>query len=655
MEQSPAPDTLQEFGVTRVSAIKPELALADVSTNVIRIAAAAEQADKDGVDIAVFPELSLTGYTSGDLFFDQLLQRQVTEGLATLCEQTKDTRAVLVVGAPIVSGNSLYNCAAVLQSGSLMGLVPKVHLPNYNEFYEGRYFASGENVDRAVKVGDQTVRMSAQQVFELPVGTLGVEICEDMWVPDAPSIDLAKNGATIIANLSGSNEVIGKNPYRRNLIAMRSGTLACAYVYCSAGVEESVADVLMGGSAVIAVNGGIAAEGKRFQRGATSLLADVDISHLTRDRVEMTTFRNAKQPFDTVQIEQRQPGAHRELLRAPARMPFVPSNPLEYNERCEEIIEIQAQALATRLLSLPESQQKIILGLSGGLDSTLALLVAVHTMKILGKPMTDIHTITMPGPASSERTQDNASLLAEALGTTHSVRPVIDLARTMLKTIGHDGTTQDIPYENSQARAREDLLFNYSNMVGGMVLGTGDLSEIALGWCTFGGDQLSQYHVNCTIPKTLVRHLVQWATEQDFAEGGKSVLIDILDTPISPELTLEKAGEISQSTEDILGPYELHDFFLYYFNRFGDEPTKIAQLADLAFEGVYDKLEVRQTLQTFVRRWFTSQWKRNVSPDGPKVGTVALSPRGDLRMPPEVNFRVWLREIDSEVEALLAA
>ncbi len=648
MEPQSTPDLLEQHGFVRLAAIKHAAAIGDVATNVERSVELAEQMEFDGVDVAVFPELNLTSYTCGDMFFDQTLQGDAMQGISNFAKATRNMRPTFVLGAPVAAGSDMYNAAAVIRGGEIKGIVPKLHLPNYGEFYEARWFRSGKGIDRSVRIGNQYVRLTAKQVFDINnLATLGVEICEDMWVPKAPNIALARSDANIIANLSASNEVIGKHPYRRDLITSTSGRLLCSYVFSSAGIEESTADVVMGGATAIAANGAMLAEGERFVRGSNWIEADVDITHLMHDRRKSTTFTSKKKPY--MHVPAFGPTAERtELLVKPKAHPFVPSDPEKRTERCAEIIEQQANGLATRLEKMPPQYRKVVLGLSGGLDSTLALLVAKRAFEILDLPMSDIHTIGLPSKHSSDRTQDNATLLAEALGTTHTIIPIGEQATNMLRAVGHGGTEQDLAYENTFARTRTETLFAYSAEIDGLVLGTGDLSELALGWCTYNGDHMSQYNVNCTIPKTLVRYLVANAAEQIEAEDARAVLADILDTPVSPEL------KDDQNTEDELGPYELHDFFLYNFNRFGDKLDKIAVMADKAFEGEYDPLFIRKTMRTFVQKWFTSQWKRNVATDGPKVGTVAFSPRGDLRMPPEASMRAYLERVEAEIAVLEA-
>lgn len=627
----------------RVATAAPEVTVADVPANIAASLAAYDEIKTRGAELAVLPELGLTGYTAGDLLHNQYVLEQTVAGLTALASATVDGPA-LVVGAPLVHEGLLYNCGVVMAEGRIAGVVPKSFLPNYKEFYEYRWFSSGRNVTgQTMQLGESAVPFGTDILFRLNDTTVGVEICEDVFAPVNPGTTAALAGAEVIVNLSASNELVGKADYRRSLLQNFTGRLLCGYVYASAGRGESVADVIYGGHQMVAENGRLSAERRPHSPDHTPLLFDIDRTYLAHDRLVNKTF--AEQAADsqqlrsyrTIELSAPRPDDPTLLRRVDAQ-PFVPSNPETLDERCEDIFLNLATALAQRIRDA--RSDAIVLGLSGGLDSTLALLTGMYACDLLGKPYSFIHTITMPGQASSERTQDNASLLATAIGTSHRVIPINQLATQLLTAIGHDQTTEDITYENAQARMRTTVLMNYANLVHGFVEGTGDLSESAIGWCTFNGDHMSMFNPNAAVPKTLVSHLVRWYADKRSDPAAQAVLQDILATPISPELT--GGGDLSQTTESIVGPYALTDFFTYELLRYGSRPSKIGYLAVQAFEGIYDGSTVAEWLNKYLARFTGSQWKRDVAPNGTKVGSVSVSPRGDLRMAPNTS-RNWYK------------
>jgi NAD+ synthase (glutamine-hydrolysing) len=619
----------------RVATVSPEVSIADVPANVTAISVDYAAAKNRQAELIIAPELGLTGYSTADLFHNRHVIEQTERGLGELAALTEAGPA-LIVGAPLEHRGVLYNCAAVLAEGRIAGVIPKVHLPNYKEFYEDRWFTSGGNVQgQAIRINDETVPFGTDLLFQVNDTTVGVEICEDMFAPISPATHAALAGAEVIVNLSASNELIGKADYRRNLISAFAGKLVSAYVYTSAGRGESVADVIYGGHQLINEAGRSVAERAPLSDDHAPLVYDIDRAYLQHDRVVNQTFANqADSGHDFRLVRLRTPKPNDDmLLRKVDAAPFVPSNPETLDRRCEEIFSYMSHAMTQRIV---DSQTgAIVLGLSGGLDSTLALLTALESAKQAGKERDFIHTVTMPGPASSERTQDNASLLAAALGTTHQVIPIGEMAHNVLRSIGHDLITEDITYENTQARMRTTVLMNYANLVHGFVEGTGDMSENAIGWCTYNGDHMSMFNPNGAVPKTLVRHLVSWYAEHKAEPVVRDLLRDILDTPISPELTGN--GDLSQTTEDIVGPYELTDFFMNEHLRYGSRPNKIGYLALKAFEGQYDQSTIATWLAVFLQRHTASQWKRDVAPNSTKIGTVAQSPRGDLRMAPNTS------------------
>lgn len=618
----------------RVATACPEVAVGDISANAKRIGALYDASVREKASLVVFPELSLTGYTLGDLVQHALVLDKAKQIVLELADKTRGGQTALLVGLPVRVGNGLYNCAAMLSDGNVRGIVPKTYLPGHDEFYDPRWFRSWRKKANAeVELGGRLVPFGTDLLFQIGRARVGVEICEDLWVPNPPSVKLAAAGATLIANPSASPEQVTKDTYRRQLVAMQSSRLIAAYVYAGCDSSESTTDIVMGGHQIIAENGRILQERVPFEAAKRLLIADVDLNRLLHDRRKNTNFSFRPAPVVDCAVRPVQTDLRRQI----DPHPFIPAGP-NAGQELERVLDIQAQGLATRMRQT--GVEKLVIGLSGGLDSTLALLVAMRAAKRLGRPQSLIQTLTMPGEASSKATQTNAARLAKALGVKNRVIPIAPLARLQLKALGHDGVTQDVTYENVQARVRTSLLFNWANRIKGQVVGTGDLSEIALGWSTYNGDHMSHYNVNASIPKTLVRRLVGHAAEQSGGEV-RELLRAVLDTPISPELTSAQAGGISQRTETLIGPYELHDFFLYQFIRGGDEPPKIAYLAERAFAGRYTPAEIKKWLDMFIGRFMGNQWKRSVATDGPKAGSVSLSPRGDFRMPSEMSGILW--------------
>ena len=634
-------------GFVKVAAATPKIRVADCRYNAEQIFTLMRQADQQGVKVLALPELCLTGYTCGDLFLQPTLIKGAEDGLATILEATKNLDMVTAVGLPVWNkwDNKLYNCAAVIQSGKILGLVPKRYLPNYGEFYEQRWFASGAGVQAGLTLCGQEVSLSDGDLFacgNLPNLVIGVEICEDLWAPEPPSIRLARSGATLILNLSASNELVGKAAYRRGLVSGQSGRLVCGYVYADAGEGESTTDLVFAGHNIIAENGSILAE-RRFATGLT--ISEIDVDRLAYERQRMNTYVAApseecwRASFDLELADTR-------LTRPVSPTPFVPSDETDRADRCNEILCIAALGLKKRLEHT--HAKTAVVGLSGGLDSTLAVLITAVAMQMLGRPSTDIIAVTMPCFGTTDRTKSNAVLLAERLGCTLRT---IDIGRAVKQhfiDIGQSMDNHDVTFENGQARERTQVLMDIANQTGGLVIGTGDLSELALGWCTYNGDHMSNYAVNAGIPKTLVRHLVSFISDDKEAEDPKlsTVLADILDTPVSPELLPAIEGKIAQKTEDLVGPYELHDFYLYYAIRWGFSPRKVLRLAEQAMGKRYDRATLLKWLRNFYRRFFSQQFKRSCLADGPKVGSVALSPRGDWRMPSDAVAALWMEELE---------
>ena len=632
-------------GFVKIAAATPDLRVADCAYNASEIVKLARQAAAKGAHLVVFPELCLTGYTCGDLFLQRTLLDGALAALDTVCRETAALNAAVVVGLPLVHQGKLFNVAAVLCGGKIEGIVPKQFIPNYSEFYEERHFVSGAGVpfQTISLLGQDTLFAGGEpllfQCADMPEFTLGVEICEDLWVANPPSTRLAQAGATVIVNLSASDEIIGKASYRRDLVRQQSARLLCAYLYADAGFGESTQDLVFAGHDLIAENGALLAESRLFDRGV--IYADIDVQRLTHERRRMNTFVTEQNP--AVAALPVHPGANDLTDRTFPRTPFVPASKALRDERCEEILSLQATGLATRLRHT--HAKTAVVGLSGGLDSTLALIVLVHAFDMLGLDRKGILAVTMPCFGTTARTKGNAEKLADAYGVTLETVDIKAAVDQHFSDIGQSKDDLSVTFENGQARMRTLVLMNLANKTGGMVVGTGDLSELALGWATYNGDHMSMYGVNASIPKTLVRYLVAYEADRTMGELS-DVLYDVLDTPVSPELLPPKDGEISQKTEDLVGPYELHDFFLYYMLRFGYPPRKIYRIARKTFAGVYDDATIKKWLVTFVRRFFTQQFKRSCLPDGPKVGTVTLSPRGDWRMPSDACAALWLSEAE---------
>ena len=633
----------------KVAAAIPGVRVADVTYNVQQIESLIAQAEGRGAEIIVFPELSLTGYSCQDLFRQQLLLDKAEEGLLVLLDFTRKLDIIAVVGLPVRIGSLLYNCAAVVQHGSLLGLVAKTYLPNYNEFYEKRWFASSTDmIAQDIYLAGSPVHVSPDpQVFRTCDGAcFGIEICEDVWAPLPPSNNLALAGADIILNLSATDELAGKHDYLLSLISQQSARMLCGYVYSSCGYGESTQDVVYGGNALICENGRLLAQGERFSLDAQLCMQQIDIDRLRSDRQNNTTFRTAQDGAQGVIVDCK-PVSPREfeLIREVNPHPFIPCDD-KMEQSCEEILNIQTMGLVKRLQHT--HSDKAVIGISGGLDSTLALMVVVRAFDKLGLSRKGIIGITMPGFGTTDRTHQNAVELMTSLQITQREISIAKAVTQHFQDIGHNMQQHDVTYENAQARERTQILMDVANQVGGMVIGTGDLSELALGWCTYNGDHMSMYGVNGGVPKTLVQYLIRYLAQLPAFAMQRSTLLDVVDTPISPELTpADNEGNIQQKTEDLVGPYELHDFFLYYMMRFGFSPKKIFVLARHAFKNRYDDEVITKWLQTFCRRFFNQQFKRSCLPDGPKVGSVSLSPRGDWRMPSDASNALWLADFES--------
>ena len=626
----------KRFGFVKVAAATPLVKLADCHANAEAIDKMTAEALKRGVSIVVFPELSLTGYTCGDLFLQSRIIEAGDEALESLLATPRDI--VSIIGMPIYYKNNLYNCAVVIANGKICGIVPKSYIPNYSEFYESRWFTEGRDIRNAeITICGQRVRFGTDLLFEVHGTRFGVEICEDLWVPAPPSSDMALAGATLIFNQSATPEILGKHTYLRSLIKQQSARALCGYVYASAGVGESSTDLVFTGNGIIAENGKIIAARERFVRDARLTVADIDVEHIFNERRRHTSFINLDNRFDIIKIDIAQPESELERVINPA--PFIPE---DLNEGCQEAITIQCSGLAQRLAHI--GCKNVVLGISGGLDSTLALLVTAKTFDMLGLDRKGIIGVTMPGFGTTDRTYQNALTLMKELGITTREISIRKACEQHFADIGLDPNERGAAYENSQARERTQILMDLANKENGIVIGTGDLSEAALGWATYNGDSMSMYNPNCSIPKTLVRKLVEWCAANDKNEKVCATLKDIVDTPVSPELLpADSEGNIAQKTEDLVGPYILHDFFIYNFLRNGFSPAKIEYLACRAFKGEFSAEEIKHWLQVFLRRFFSQQFKRSAAPDGPKVVTVSLSPRGDLRMPSDASVAEWLK------------
>ncbi|MCD8081554.1 MAG: NAD(+) synthase [Bacteroides sp.] len=638
------------YGFVKVAAAVPTLKVADCSYNAQHIEKLILQAEEAGVQIVAFPELCITSYTCGDLFAQQLLLEDAERALLYLLNQTRQLEVISILGMPLALDSTLLNAAVVIHRGKILGVVPKTYLPNYKEFYEMRWFTSALAVEETqIQLCGQSVPLGTNLLFETPDTTFGVEICEDVWAVIPPSSMLALKGAEILFNLSADNECIGKHNYVRSLISQQSARCIAGYVFSSCGFGESTTDVVFAGNGLIYENGSLLAQSERFRLEEQLIISEIDVERLRTERRMNTTFSankaNCPGPkAERVRVDYRHNEKEFRLTRVFEPFPFVP--PMEeFAERCEEIFSIQVNGLAQRLNHT--QAQTAVIGISGGLDSTLALLVCAKTFDKLGWDRKRILGVTMPGFGTTDRTYNNALNLMRSLGISTREISIRAACIQHFKDIGHDINVHDTTFENGQARERTQILIDIANQTGGLVVGTGDLSELALGWATYNGDHMSMYGVNASIPKTLVQYLVRWVAENEMDQESGATLLDIVDTPISPELVpANDRGEIQQKTEDLVGPYELHDFFLYYFMRFGFRPEKIDYLAQRTFKDKYDRATIRKWLHTFFRRFFSQQFKRSCLPDGPKVGTVAISPRGDWRMPSDASVAGWLKEIE---------
>jgi len=638
-------------GFVKVAAAVPNVKVADPKFNVEQIESQIIQANSQGAEIIVFPELCITSYSCGDLFFQQTLLDEAEMGLISLMNFTRSMDIICIVGIPVSFGGGLMNCAVVLQKGKLLGLVPKTFLPNYKEFYERRWFVPACDVEEGnVLICGQQVRLSSRQLFKTPSCTFGIELCEDLWAPIPPSSAMALQGADIIFNLSADTDSAGKYDYLRTLVSQQSARLLSGYVFTSCGFGESTTDVVFSGKAFIAENGKMLAEAPRHALEGLMVTSEIDVEYLRGERRRNTTFNasaalHRSDQVSLVETASVMPG-NVTLTRPIDPLPFVPKEGPNRDERCEEIFSIQCDGLAKRIVHT--NCETVVLGISGGLDSTLALLVCARTFDKLGKSRRGIIGITMPGFGTTDRTYTNAIRLMQQLGITISEISIRGACLQHFRDIGHDPDQHDVTYENSQARERTQILMDSANQMNGLVVGTGDLSELALGWATYNGDHMSMYGVNASVPKTLVRHLVRWVAQNIGDDSTRDTLLDIVDTPISPELIPADAdGNIQQKTEDLVGPYELHDFFLYHTIRHGFHPRKIYFLAWAAFGSQYSEEETKKWLTTFYRRFFSQQFKRSCLPDGPKVGSIALSPRGDWRMPSDACADAWMAECSS--------
>lgn len=632
-------------GFIKVAAATPHIKVADCSYNQEQILIEIKKAAEQGVQLVVLPELCLTGYTCGDLFLQELLLQAAREALGWLVKETEDTEIYCMVGMPLAVDCKLYNVAVFFGRGKIFGCIPKTHIPNYSEFYEARHFTAGTQEARMIELQGQQVPFGTGLLFrcrQLPELVIGCELCEDLWVPNPPSVEHAMAGATVICNPSASVEVTAKEGYRRQLVSANAARTISAYIYADAGEGESTTDVVFSAHNIISENGVILAESRRFMN--EMIITELDVKKLAEERRRMNTFQPISgETYRVVEfdLEKREIP----LTRSFSGTPFIPADIAKRTERCEEIFMLQAMGLKKRLIHT--GCQSAVIGLSGGLDSTLALLVTVKAFDLAGMERSRILGVTMPGYGTTDRTYQNALQMAQQLGVSLREISIVSAVNQHFQDIGHDKELHDITYENSQARERTQILMDLANQSNGLVIGTGDLSELALGWATYNGDHMSMYAVNASIPKTLVRHLVQYVADSSASAELKRVLEDVLDTPVSPELLPPVHGEIAQKTEDVVGPYELHDFFLYYMMRFGYAPSKIYRIARQAFQGMYAEEIILKWLKKFYWRFFSQQFKRSCIPDGPKVGTVALSPRGDWRMPSDASAALWIQDLES--------
>lgn len=635
---------LKEQGFVRVGAVVPKLKVADTEFNCNEIIKQIEVASNNKIQIAVFPELCVTGYTCQDLFEQDTLLEEAEKALNKILDYTNNLDIICIIGMPIKAENQLFNTAVVIQKGKILGIVPKTFIPNYGEFYEKRWFASSKNANKKeIEILDQKVPFGIDLLFKDKENNeicFGIEICEDIWAVEPPSNKLALLGANIIFNLSASNEVIGKKEYRRELVKMQSAKTISGYVYCSSGVNESTSDVVFSGESMIFENGSCLTNNQRFDFESNMIFTEIDTKRLANDRRKNISFMGNPVDLEYREIKINIPDNIENLTREYSKTPFVPEDKKKISEICEEILNIQSYGLAKRLLHT--NINKTIIGISGGLDSALAFLVIIKAYEVLNLPKENIIAITMPGFGTTSRTHKNSIKLINEYGATFREINITKSSLQHFEDIGHDKKMKNITYENAQARERTKILMDIANEENGIVVGTGDLSELALGWCTYNGDHMSMYSVNASIPKTLVEYIIKWVADNS-KEEYKNIINDILDTPISPELLPpDENGNIEQKTEEQVGPYILHDFFLYHFLRYGAEPKKIYILACKTFKNDFKKEDIKHWLQVFIKRFFTQQFKRNCMPDGPKVGTVSLSPRGDLRMPSDASYNIWL-------------
>ncbi|MEL7610680.1 MAG: NAD(+) synthase [Bacillota bacterium] len=630
-------------GFIKVAAATPHIRVADCPGNAKALQRVMRAAHGDNARLLITPELAVTGYTCSDLFFQDALLKSAEAALLLLAETSLGQDMITIVGLPLRYHGKLYNCAAVLYQGKILGVVPKANIPNYGEFYEVRHFAKAPEENGEIRIGGAAVPFGSKLLFcsdEMPAFKLAIEICEDLWIGNAPSVSHAAAGATIIANLSASNEIVTKDAFRRTLVVSQSAKLVTGYIYADAGDGESTTDLVFSGHNIIAQNGTILAESKPFGPGYA--VTELDLEALAHDRRRITTY-GAEASEGYLSVPFSMPLTRTQITRAVARHPFIPDNETLRGERCDLILSIQSAGLKKRLEHT--GSKTAVIGVSGGLDSTLALLVTARAMDLLNRPRTDVLAVTMPCFGTTKRTRCNAGALCDALGVTLREIDITDAVRQHFSDLGHDESDLDVLYENAQARERTQVLMDVANQTGGLVVGTGDLSELALGFATYNGDHMSMYAVNASVPKTLIRHIIRYYAERLTDDSLARVLLDILDTPVSPELLPAVDGNIAQKTEELVGPYELHDFFLYYVLRWGFAPAKIRRLANHAFAGEYAPEEIDRYLAVFYRRFFAQQFKRSCLPDGPKVGTVTLSPRGDWRMPSDAAARVWLEEL----------
>jgi NAD+ synthase (glutamine-hydrolysing) len=646
-------DSLLSLGFLRSAVISPELHVADVDFNTHQIISALREISTQSCRLAVFPELCLTGYSCADLFFQSLLLSRARSSLLDIARAGDASGIAAIVGLPLEVNGRIYNCAAFMHGGQILGIVPKTYLPTANEYYERRWFTSGQDcTGMTIRIGEQAVLFGTDLLFrahDMVDCTIGIEICEDLWAVEPPSGDMALAGATVIANLSASDELLGKAEYRRELVKQQSARCISAYLYADAGPGESTTDVVFAGHSFIAENGTILTETERYKFSTQIAVTDVDLQRITHERWLSSSFTVSKsrQAFRivTFQLEDNQPPVVSVLRRSISSTPFVPSDLGQRARHCQEIFNIQSTGLAKRIQHI--HTKNVSLAISGGLDSTLALLVTCRAFDLLGLSRQGIVATSMPGFGTTSRTRTNAERLAELLGVTFRLIPIVEAVRQHFRDIGHEEARHDITYENAQARERTQVLMDVANQINGLAVGTGDLSELALGWCTYNGDQMSMYHVNAGVPKTLVRYMIEWCAESEYLGETANVLHDICATPITPELLpIGDGDKIQQETETTIGPYVLHDFFLFYIVRYGFSPRKVFFLSRQAFEDNFQPAEILKWMKVFYTRFFANQFKRSAMPDGPKVGSVALSPRGDWRMPSDACVAVWLEEVD---------